>query len=257
MLKRHRYTAFFLILILVSVVFSGCAQTTKTDWESQVIYFIMTDRFYNGDTTNDMDANPSDPKAYHGGDLQGIIDKLDYIKDLGATAIWITPVVDNEEGGYHGYWAYDFERVDEHLGDTAKLKELTDKAHDKDIKVILDMVFNHTGYNSPWLSDPAKSDWFNEKMDIVNYNNQEEVEKGWLSGLPDLNQSNPDVEKYLIDMAMSWIDETGIDGFRLDTVRHVPKEFWTKLSQTIKQKYPDFFLLGEVWVNDPEQCYRV
>lgn len=251
MLKRHRYTAFFLILILVSVVFSGCAQTTKTDWESQVIYFIMTDRFYNGDTTNDMDANPSDPKAYHGGDLQGIIDKLDYIKDLGATAIWITPVVDNEEGGYHGYWAYDFERVDEHLGDTAKLKELTDKAHDKDIKVILDMVFNHTGYNSPWLSDPAKSDWFNEKMDIVNYNNQEEVEKGWLSGLPDLNQSNPDVEKYLIDMAMSWIDETGIDGFRLDTVRHVPKEFWTKLSQTIKQKYPDFFLLGEVWVNDP------
>lgn len=251
MLKGHRYVSLLLIFILISALLSGCAQMAKTDWKSQVVYFVMTDRFYDGDKTNDEDVNPSDPKAYHGGDLQGIIDKLDYIKGLGATAIWITPAVDNEDGGYHGYWAYDFEKVDEHLGDTAKLKELTDKAHSKGMKVILDMVFNHTGYHSPWLNDPAKEGWFHEKKDIVNYNDQDEVENGWLAGLPDINQSNPDVEKYLIDMAMGWIDKTGIDGFRLDTVRHVPKEFWTKLSQTIKQKYPDFFLLGEVWVNDP------
>jgi len=241
------------ILLLIGIILSGCSSHAQSsgDWENQVIYFVMTDRFCDGDTSNDSDVNKADPLAYHGGDLQGIIDKLDYIKKLGATAIWITPVVDNEDGGYHGYWAYDFRKVDEHLGDMAKLKELVNKAHKKGIKVILDMVFNHTGYKSPWLSDPTKNDWFHPKMDIANYNDQQQVENGWLSGLPDLNQSNPEVEKYLLDTAMYWIDNTGIDGFRLDTVRHVPKEFWEKLSKTIKAKYPNFFLLGEVFANDP------
>jgi alpha-amylase len=220
-------------------------------WQDEMIYFIMVDRFNNGDTSNDYEINHKDPKAYHGGDIKGVTDKLDYIKDMGFTAIWLTPVVKNEAKGYHGYWTEDFYEVEEHFGTLNDLKVLVNEAHNREMKVILDLVVNHTGYNHPWLNDPDKKDWFHEPKEITNWENQEDVENGQLFGLPDLAHENPEVEEYLLDMAKWWITETDIDGYRLDTVRHVPKSFWEKFATEMKSVKEDFFLLGEVWDNDP------
>ncbi|WP_407676484.1 alpha-amylase family glycosyl hydrolase [Perspicuibacillus lycopersici] len=223
----------------------------EDSWEDESIYFIMVDRFNNGDPSNDFEVNVNDPSAYHGGDFQGIINKLDYIQNMGFTAIWLTPIVNNEPGGYHGYWTEDFYEVEEHFGTLEEFKQLVEEAHSRGIKVILDLVVNHTGYHHPWLNDPEKADWFHVAKPIFDYDNQEEVETGQLAGLPDLNQENPEVEDYLIKMAKWWIEETDIDGYRLDTVKHVPKWFWEDFSREVKSVKQDFFLIGEVWHNDP------
>ena len=135
-------------------VASNSAITTK--WQDDIIYFIFTDRFSNGDKSNDINVQANNPQGYHGGDLQGVINKLDYIKDLGATTIWITPPMDNRDEafkvssgdmyGYHGYWTKDFYKVDEHLGDMKKMQELVTKAHAKGMKVLIDIVMNHLDY---------------------------------------------------------------------------------------------------------------
>lgn len=228
---------------------STAIKTDSNFSSKDLIYFIMPDRFYNADGSNDKfsDVNKNDPKAYHGGDLQGVIEKLDYIKSLGTTTIWITPVVKNEYGGYHGYWTNDFYSVDPHLGDMAILKKLVTEAHKRDMKVLLDHVVNHTGYKSPWLKDESKKDWFHPKMNISNWSDQKQIENGWLAGLPDLNQDNPEVKKYLLDNTLWWIEQTGVDGMRLDTVRHISMDFWQEFTETIKAKYPGFYFLGEVW----------
>lgn len=226
------------------------ADTGSKITQEDMIYFVFTDRFNDGDTSNDQGVNKGDLGAYHGGDFQGIIDKLDYIKGLGFTAIWISPVVENQVRGYHGYWAIDYYKTNEHFGSMEKLKELVSKAHSKGIKVIFDLVVNHTGQLHPFVTDRQHEGWFHPKKNISNYNNQKEVEENWLAALPDFDQSNPEVRKYLIDMAKWWIKETGIDGYRLDTVRHVSKDFWEGFSREIKKDYPDFFLIGEVYNGD-------
>ena len=239
-----------LVLIFIITMFSssafGTGQPLRVNQED-LIYFIMTDRFHDGDKTNNHNVKKESLSSYHGGDLQGIIDKLDYIKDLGFTAIWITPIVENQPAGYHGYWTTDFYKTNENFGDMDKFKELVQKAHAKDMKVILDLVVNHTGHLHPWVGEPEYEDWFHDWGNIYDYNNQEEVEQGRLASLPDLKQENPKVRKYLIDMAKWWIRETGIDGYRLDTVRHVPKDFWVEFTQEIKKEFPGFYFLGEVF----------
>ncbi|HBM79326.1 MAG: alpha-amylase family glycosyl hydrolase [Clostridiales bacterium] len=244
----RRIASFIIIAFFLMPVKGVYASGSKYKiTQDDMIYFIMTDRFFNGDKSNDADVDKNDPSAYHGGDFQGIIDKLDYIKSLGFTTIWITPVVKNQPGGYHGYWTVDFYKTDEHLGTIDKLKELVQKAHSKDMKVIVDLVVNHTGQQHPWVDDPKYKDWFHENVDISDYNDQKLVENGWLAGLPDLNQDNPEVKKYLIDMAKWWIKETGIDGYRLDTMKHVSKSFWRDFTSEIKKDYPDIYLIGEVF----------
>jgi alpha-amylase len=246
-----------LALLLISFLFfyvlpvQAAVEKEGRKWQDESIYFIMVDRFNNGDSSNDYEVNVKDPKAYHGGDFKGITLQLDYIKEMGFTAIWLTPIFKNEPGGYHGYWVEDFYQVEEHFGTLDDFKELVKEAHKRDMKVILDMVVNHTGYNHPWLNDPDKKDWFHEKKDIFNWNNQQEIENGWLFGLPDLAQENPEVKQYLIDMAKWWIKETDIDGYRLDTVKHVPKSFWKEFAKEVKSVKKDFFLIGEVWHDDP------
>ncbi|CUA79317.1 alpha-amylase family glycosyl hydrolase [Anoxybacillus suryakundensis] len=247
---KRVFRALLIFVLLLSVTTPASAKTERT-WQDERVYFIMVDRFNNGNPKNDYEVNVHDPKAYHGGDLQGIIDKLDYIKEMGFTAIWLTPIFANEKGGYHGYWIEDFYKVEEHFGTLDDFKRLVKEAHKRDMKVILDFVVNHTGYNHPWLNDPAKKDWFHEKKDIFNWANQQEVENGWLFGLPDLAQENPEVKAYLLDVAKWWIQETDIDGYRLDTVKHVPKWFWDEFSKEVKSVKQDFFLLGEVWHDDP------
>jgi alpha-amylase len=244
-------TGILLGFIILLLLLTGCTPAKNGFTKDDLIYFILTDRFSDGDDTNNYDVDKTDPRKRHGGDIKGIIDKLDYIKDLGATAIWITPVMKNEKDGYHGYWIEDFYEVDPHLGSMEDMKNLVKESHEKDIKVILDYVVNHTGYNSPWLKDEKYKDWFNENKTITNWNDQEQVENGWLMGLPDLDLSNPEVKNYFIENALWWIDETGIDGMRLDTVKHVPRSFWTEFVSAIKDKHPDFYFLGEVWSENP------
>lgn len=228
----------------------SAVEKEEHSWQDEMFYFIMVDRFNNGDTNNDFDVNTVDSKAYHGGDFKGITEKLDYIKDMGFTAIWLTPVFENESLGYHGYWISDFYATEEHFGTMEEFKTLVNEAHKRDMKVILDFVVNHVGPNHPWQFDLEKQDWFHEKQPIVNWNNQEEVENNWLYDLPDFNQENPETRKYLLDAAKWWIQETDVDGYRLDTVKHVPKDFWSDFSKEVKSVKDDFYLLGEVWHND-------
>lgn len=247
--------------------------TQGRNWQDEIIYFIFTDRFANADRSNDYNVKPNDPWAYHGGDLDGVISKLDYIKDLGATAIWLTPVIDNRDNafvadfgggnmqeiwGYHGYWFKDFYKVDEHLGDMNKLRQLVQQAHRRGIKVLLDIVVNHTDYDHPFAQ--AKNDpnsqyhkWFNHHGVIQDWNDQWWVENGELAELPDLNQDNPDVRRYLLDSMKFWARESGADGFRIDTVKHVPRSFWKLFNREMRSAMgDDFLLLGEIYTGYPE-----
>lgn len=235
-----------LLLLSVLMMTSCFAQSALKITREDLIYFVLTDRFYDGDPSNNQNVRQRDPGAYHGGDFQGIIDKLDYIKDLGFTAIWISPVVANQIRGYHGYWPVDFYRTNENFGSLEKLKELVATAHGKGLKVLVDLVVNHTGIMHPWVGEPDRESWFHQRGRINNWNDQQAIEEGDLAGLPDLNQDNPEVRQYLMEMAKWWIRETGIDGYRLDTVRHVPKAFWREFVIEIKKEFPDFYLLGEV-----------
>lgn len=219
------------------------------EWRDQSIYMVMTDRFRNGDPSNDLDSRPGDPSWWQGGDLQGVIDELDYIKGLGMTAIWLTPVTKQTRGGYHGYWTLDFYSVDPHLGDMAKLQELVRRAHQTGLKVILDVVLNHVGYDHPWLTDGQHTGWFHPRCEVLD-SDQRSVEGCWLAGLPDLDTERPEVRAYLEEWSLWLIDQTKVDGFRLDTARHLPKDFLAEWAARVHGAHPGFWILGEVWSND-------
>ncbi|MCD4782341.1 MAG: cyclomaltodextrinase C-terminal domain-containing protein [Candidatus Eremiobacteraeota bacterium] len=229
------------------------------NWADDIIYFLLTDRFEDGDTNNNMGVDKDNLVKYHGGDLQGVINRMDYMKDLGVSTIWVTPVFDSQDefidsAGYHGYWPVDLQKVDEHLGDKAKFKEMVDLAHKKDMKVILDVPLNHVAWEHPFWKDPKKQDWFHHIGDIEDWNDPHQIENGSMYGLPDLAQENPEVYDYLIDTCKSWIDDSGVDGFRLDAVMHVNRSFWDKFSKDIKEHAgPDFYMVGEVFHGDPKK----
>jgi alpha-amylase len=218
---------------------------TPVDWRGRAIYFVVTDRFANGDPANDgaegFASDRADPKAWHGGDFQGVIDRLDYIAGMGFTGIWITPIVDqHDRHAYHGYWAWDFSRIDGHLGDPAKLRELVDRAHAKGIAVMIDTVANHTGrygYRSPTFPDPAM---YHHAGEIKNYADPVEVETHDLAGLEDLAQENPVVRARLLDH-VRWLVHAGADGLRVDTVKHVPVSFWREFQAAAR-----VYTIGEV-----------
>jgi len=251
-----------------------------------VIYLIMPDRFANGDPSNDDPAisrglhDRRKPRYYHGGDLAGVRQKLPYLKNLGVTAIWLTPIYDNanrlnererDHGepitDYHGYGAIDFYGVDEHLGTLAEYRELIEEAHRIGIKVIQDEVANHTGPYHPWVSDPPTPTWFHgtEKDHIANTwqtwtlldpHATPELRRSTLDGwfaniLPDLNQDDSEVARYLIQNTLWWIGRTGIDGIREDTVPYVPRPFWRDWTGAIHRDYPKVRIVGEVLDGDP------
>lgn len=252
-----------------------------------VIYFVIPDRFADGDVSNNDPAKSKglyDRKLgrhYHGGDLQGLINKLPYLKSLGVTAIWTTPVYDNNdkpdykemyEGlpfttGYHGYGATDMYAVDEHLGDMAKLKEFVQTAQKMGFKVIQDQVANHTGPYHRWADDPPTPTWWNgtvknhpnnnwQKWTAMNpratYQTQSRNIDGWfIDILPDFNQADAEVEKYLIQNTLWWVETVGFDAIRMDTLPHVPRSFWGKWGSAIKQEFPKVNVLGELFDSDP------
>jgi alpha-amylase len=229
-------------------------------WRDQVIYLVLTDRFFNGDRTNDGHPQPNNPFGYHGGDLAGIIKKLDYIKDLGATAIWLTPFLDNQDTavqnnywGYHGYWIQNFEKVDEHMGTAQTPALLVKEAHKRGLKVLFDMVVNHMGYDAPMVHNPKYHDWFHHNGSVTDWNDPYQNQNYDIAGLPDLNSENAQVLNYFERVDADWIRHTGVDGFRLDTVRHVPIPFWQHFNERMHQTQKNFFLTGEVSYHDPKR----
>ena len=240
-----RILSIFIIIFLLSAIPTYAkVQKEGRQWQDETIYSIMVDRFNDGDIKNDIDTNTKDPLAYNGGDFQGIIDKLDYIKDMGFTAIRLTPIFDNAPKGYHGYWVNDFYKTDEHFGSISTFKKLVNEAHKRKMKVLIDFVTNNVAASNPLVNDSGKKDWFHKKQEILNWNNEDEIQNGMVDGLPDLNQDNPEVKKYLIEAAKWWIQKTNIDGYSLPEVNHVPVSFWTDFSKEVKQQKNNFFLLG-------------
>ena len=260
-----------------------------------VIYLMMPDRFSDGDLTNNDPPQSrglydrSKARYYHGGDFQGVINHLPYLKSLGVTAIWLTPWYDNvnhlnereqyPEGStghkqpitdYHGYGAVDFYGVEEHFGTLAKLRELVDEAHRLGIKIIQDEVANHTGPYHPWVDDPPTPTWYNgtKEQHLANTfqtwvlhdphpveQMKRETLEGWFVNiLPDLNQNDEETSRYLVQNTLWWIGVTGVDAIRQDTWQYVPNSFWRKWTAAIKGEYPHVNVVGEVLDVDVAHC---
>ncbi|WP_026574489.1 alpha-amylase family glycosyl hydrolase [Bacillus sp. UNC438CL73TsuS30] len=246
-----------IILILISVFLmssvpaNAAVKKDKRLWQDESIYSIMVDRFNDGDTSINYNVNTKDPNVYNGGDFQGIIDKLDYIHDMGFTAIRLNPIFDNADKGYHGFWVKDFYKTDEHFGSIKTFQKLVNEAHKRKMKVLIDFPVNNVAADHMWVTDPNKQDWFHKKQDIQDWNNAQEVENGWADGLPDLNQDNPEVKNYLIKAAKWWIQKTDIDGYSLPEVNMVPVSFWHDFSMSVKGVKQNFFLMGIPAVKSP------
>ena len=251
-----------------------------------LIYMLMIDRFSDGDPSNNDPAQSrgiydrNNKFYYHGGDLQGVINRLPYLKDLGVTAVWLSPWYDNydrlneielKEGrpstGFHGYNAQDFYAVEEHFGTLPKLRELVEEAHKLGIKIIQDSVVNHTGPYHPWVTDQPTPTWFNgtrerhlanvfETWALHDPRPDPQVKRatmeGWfLDFLPDFNQDDEETKRYLIQNTLWWIGTTGLDAIREDTWQYVPNNFWKDWTAAIKREFPQFRIFGEVKDGDP------
>lgn len=236
---------------------------------ADVIYLIMPDRFANGDPSNDMlpDSEQITDRtvldARHGGDIQGMIDHLDYMSDLGITTIWPTPLLDDNLY-YHQYSCSDYYRVDPHFGTNLLYKEMVEKAHAKGLKVIQDITPNHCSIGHWWMKDLPFADWINYPETKTKTNlalnsfsdpystaiDREICERGWfVTTLPDMNMYNPFVIKYLAQVAIWWIEYADLDGLRIDTYFYMGKQAsqWT---QAVRAEYPQMNMVGEVWGND-------
>lgn len=301
--------------------------THVEDWRDEVIYQLLTDRFANGSAGNDFRVQPDAMARYHGGDWQGIVDHLDYIEELGVTALWISPIVRNVDtdagvDGYHGYWAQDLTRLNPHFGDLAALRNLVNECHARNIKVIVDIVTNHlgqvfyyginlngvpdanvygSGSSSPLTRvteyDPdydtrgvqaftslgeaggapihffdmpeifrvppmpeifQTEEAYHRRGRIFDYNVREQVLFGdFPGGLKDVNTENPAVVQAMIDVYTSWALSTDIDGYRIDTLKHVDNPFWQSFTSEVRSRLAargktNFFLFGEVFDGDDE-----
>ncbi len=246
---------------------------------SDIVYLIMPDRFANGDPSNDnIDGmlekpNRAIPHGRHGGDLQGIIQNLDYFQKIGVTALWLNPVLENDMKAYsyHGYAATDLYQVDRRFGGNKAYQELIDKAHAKGIKIIMDMVANHIGSENFLVKDMPMKDWLNQFPTFTRSNFRGEtvsdpyaseqdkmlMANGWFdTGMPDLNQKNPFVANYLIQNNIWWIEESGIDGIRMDTYPYPDKIFMGIWAKAILDEYPNYNMTGEAWLmNVPAVSY--
>jgi len=246
---------------------------------SDAIYLVFPDRFANGDLKNDTipgfyEGTHRD-KGYgrHGGDLKGISDHLDYIKDLGMTAIWINPVLENNQkrSSYHGYAITDLYNVDKRFGTNEEYVALIEKSHQSGIKIIQDMVMNHIG-NEHWLvKDLPEKNWIHQFPQYTSSNyrgglitdpykskaDSVKMVNGWFdTSMPDVNQSNPLFADYLIQNSLWWIEYAGIDGIRMDTYPYPDKYFMARWAKTMNDEYPKFGMVGEVWLNNiPPTAY--
>ncbi len=242
-----------------------------------VIYLIMPDRFANGDPANDSPdglgapADRGSARAIHGGDLRGIRDRLGYLKDLGVTGIWMTPIYRNSLPGaasYHGYSAVDFYAVEPRLGSMEDLRALVDDAHRMGLKVVQDQVANHSGPRHPFVADPPAPTWWHGLERTPKLRNNFDIAaladpyarpkrreiplNGWFAGsLPDFDQSDPLVSDYVIQNALWWVGMSGIDGIRQDTYPYVDRPFWEQWQAAIDRQYPNLVVTGEITAPNP------
>jgi neopullulanase len=237
---------------------------------SDVLYLITPDRFANGNTGNDdlddVKVNRENPNARHGGDLEGISNHLDYLKDLGITTVWLNPIQENRMrgGSYHGYSITDFYKVDPRLGSNEEFRNLTKAIHAKGMKMVMDMVFNHCGSSHWWIKDPPAKDWINNNgvykqtnhatvsvMDIhASPSERNAFLNGWFTrSMPDLNQRNPLLATYLIQNSIWWIEYARIDGIRQDTYSYMDFDFLAGWNKAVYAEYPNFNIVGETWYN--------
>ena len=253
---------------------------------SDVLYMLMPDRFASGrNITKPMKGlNPyvvdrSKPSLRHGGDLEGVRQHLDYFNQLGVTALWFTPVLENNlpdmnsQSSYHGYATTNYYRVDPRFGTNEDYARLVAEAHAKGLKVVMDMIFNHCGYDHPWVKDMPSKDWFNTPEWMKKGDNyylqtsykltpvldpyaskvdKRETVDGWfVRSMPDLNQKNPHVMTYLIQNSEWWIETVGIDGIRMDTYPYADRKAMSQWMKILNEEYPNFNTVGETWVTEP------
>ena len=270
---------------------------------ADVLYMLMPDRFASGRTDNDQikglrpyKNDRTQPSLRHGGDLEGIRQHLDYFKELGVTALWFTPVLENDspdhgtQSTYHGYATTNYYRVDPRFGSNEEYRQLCDEAHAKGLKIVMDMIFNHSGYEHPWTHDMPSKDWLNTPEWLSPENQANAVEMKTMDGaakvndkylqtsykltpvvdpyaskidlhetvdgwfvptMPDLNQRNPHVIKYLIQNSIWWIETVGIDGIRMDTYPYADRDAMAQWMKIIGEEYPNFNTVGETWVTEP------
>ena len=269
---------------------------------SDVLYMLMPDRFAQGQGHNPQvkgmrtyKEDRTQPSLRHGGDLNGIREHLDYFKELGVTALWLTPVLENDspdtENGfstYHGYATTDYYRVDPRFGTNEDYRRLCDEAHQKGLKVVMDMIFNHSGFEHPWTSDMPSKDWLNTPEWLTEQQNGrdpmtgfgdntegskylqtsykltpvkdpyaskidlKETTEGWfVPSMPDLNQHNPHLMRYLIQNSIWWIETVGIDGIRMDTYPYAFADAMAQWMKELDEEYPNFNTVGETWVTEP------
>ncbi|MFM9142595.1 MAG: alpha-amylase family glycosyl hydrolase [Bacteroidota bacterium] len=254
---------------------------TGVGWDaSDLVYLVMPDRFANGDRTNDrveglreQGVNRAADQARHGGDLQGLLQNLDYIQSLGVTALWLNPVLENDlpKESYHGYAATDVYGVDPRLGTPALYKKLVEQCGQRGIKVIMDIVHNHWGLTHPLLAVPVDSSWVHRwpaftrsnyraitQMDpYAQSRDQALMRRGWFDHpMPDLDQTNEDLQRYLIQNNLWWLEYAGLSGYRIDTYAYPDTRFMRRWTAAMQREYPKVGLVGEVWVHSvPESAY--
>ncbi|MEE0978160.1 MAG: glycoside hydrolase family 13 protein [Muribaculaceae bacterium] len=243
---------------------------------SDVLYLIMPDRFADGDTTNNnlpgrlknpVTVDRANPNARHGGDIRGMINHLDYIDSLGVTAVWVNPVFTNDMpgGSYHGYATTDYYSIDPRFGSNKEWNEFVRNCQQRGIKVVMDMIFNHVGSAHPWFTDRPTSDWFNfpEGYQQTNYRlstlhdpyvsdyDLAHTVDGWfVKEMPDLNQRNPHLLKYLIQNSIWWIESSKINGIRMDTYPYADLKAMARWIDEVEKEYPNFNIVGECWYNN-------
>ena len=260
---RHRFLRQLgACLAGLAVAGAACGQPAKFNpWGDEVLYFVLVDRFADGDPGNNPRVDLRNPGGWHGGDLKGLTQQLDELKDLGITALWINPVqLQQPRGemaqapglpefrheGFHGYWIYDFERLDPRFGSEAELKSLVEQAHQRGIKVLLDVVYNHTGYTSSYTArkTAAGEGWIR----VGEGNCEVNAVTCAVGGLPDLRTEIPEVRDHVLAANIGLARRTGVDGFRLDTYKHLASDFWAEhRKRTRAELGQDFFLLAEYW----------
>lgn len=241
---------------------------------SDAIYLITPDRFANGDPGNDNVGNlkeradRNNPDGRHGGDIQGIVDHLDYVKDMGFSAIWLNPVLENDmpQYSYHGYSTTDFYKVDPRFGTNQQYRDMAALAGEKGLKLIMDIIVNHCGSEHWWMKDPPSDDWINFPNEYVQTNHKKttiqdpyvsqidyhQFVDGWfVPTMPDLNQRNQLMANYLIQNSIWWIEYAHLAGIRQDTYPYPDKDFMTNWTCRIMEEYPNFYIVGEEWNGNP------
>ena len=243
---------------LITGLLALLAFPARAEWGDEIIYFVMIDRFADGDGKQAFGIEPDNPLAFHGGDLQGLTQHLDEIDELGATAVWITPVakqvetpiVSAETGGlfhgHHGYWAEDLSGMDPRFGTEADLRALADDLHARGMKLMLDVVYNHLGTGTALAQDPERRTWIRQGEACGG-----DAVTACIYGLPDFRTENPQVADYVLEQQISLAERVGADGFRLDTFKHLDTAFWHDHRAAVRARLGEsFYLLGELWGAD-------